>query len=112
MSKNTDPNSIDKKKLWLYVNKKINRIIHHYHVIAVISILFEEMIKDLKDGKKIKIANFGTFELKNMPARKYHDLWKKKTMLGKPTRLIKFTLFKKIIKKIREHIDIESSIIK
>ena len=51
-------NDFDKRSLWRFVNKKINRVSHHYHVFAVMSTLFEEMIVDLKNGKKIKYIIF------------------------------------------------------
>jgi hypothetical protein len=45
--------SISKRNLWHYVNVKIKRIIHHYHVLSVISILFDEMCSDLIKGINI-----------------------------------------------------------
>lgn len=55
--------NISKRCLWRLINKKIKRLIHNYHVFSIISILFEEIIKDLIDGKSIKIHNFGILEL-------------------------------------------------
>lgn len=61
------PITISKRDLWRYVNRKIKRLIHHYHVFSVISLLFDEMVQDLRDGKEIKIANLGILVLKKTP---------------------------------------------
>ena len=92
--------SISKRDLWLYVNRKIKRLIHHYHVFSVISILFEEMIRDLKDGKEIKITNFGTLVLKDTPPRKYHDVRFRKMMESPGHRVMRLFLAKTIRKKL------------
>ena len=63
------PNNIDKRTLWRYVNKKINRKIQSFHVISVINILFDEMIKDLKAGNLIKIFNLGSLCLNTTQPR-------------------------------------------
>lgn len=97
--------SIDKKILWRFVNIKINRVIHHYHVLGVINILFEEMLKDLKNGKDIKIFNFGVLKLKNMKPRRYHDVRFNKILLSKGHRILRFTLARPIRKKICFYLD-------
>ncbi len=98
--------SISKRDLWRYVNRKIKRLVHHYHVFAVITILFEEMVKDLKTGKDIKVVNFGTFVLKDMPDRRYHDVRFHKVMLAKGHRVIRLFLAKPIRKKICNSLDL------
>lgn len=92
--------SISKRKLWQYVNKKINRIIHHYHVLSVITILFDEMLIDLKNGKEIKIYNFGTLVLKKLKPRKYFNLIHKSVMVSTGYKILRFTMAKPIKKKI------------
>lgn len=97
--------SINKRSLWRYVNIKINRIIHHYHVFSVITILFDEMLKDLISGKDIKIFNFGLLKLKDTKPRKYHDVRYKKILLSKSHRILKFTLAPPIRKKLCANLD-------
>src|SRR5271163_5000496 len=92
--------SISKRDLWHYVNRKIKRLVHHYHVFAVISILFEEMVKDLRASKEIKIANFGTLILKNTPPRKYHDVRLRQIMQSPGHRVMRLFLSKSIRKKL------------
>ncbi len=103
-------NSIDKRKLWQYVNLRVKRFIHHYHVLSVISILFDEMIKDLKSGKDIKIFNFGTFSLKKMPPRKYFDVRHQKVMYSDGNKILRFTLTPAIRKKIIKHLDLDKTL--
>lgn len=102
--------SISKRELWRYVNRKIKRLIHHYHVFSVITILFEEMIKDLQDGKKIKIANFGTLLLKDTPPRRYHDVRFHKVMQSPGYRIIRLFLAKPIRKKLCDSLDLDKKL--
>lgn len=99
--------SISKRNLWHYVNRKIKRLIHHYHVFSVISILFEEMIKDLKNGKEIKIVNLGTLMLKDMPPRKYHDVRYHRVMESPGHRIMRMFLAKQIRKKLCDSLDLD-----
>lgn len=102
--------NISKRNLWHYVNLKIKRLIHHYHVFSVISILFDEMIKDLLNGKQIKIVNFGVFELKNSSARKYHDVRFHKIMESPGHRVLRLFLSKPIHVKLRNEVNIDKKI--
>lgn len=99
--------NISKRDLWHYVNRKIKRSIHSYHVFSIISILFEEMVKDLQDGKEIKIGNFGTFILKKMKPRKYHHLVLRKIMESPGHRVMRFFLAPKISKKLCSSLDLD-----
>ena len=101
------PLSISKRDLWYYVNRKIKRLIHHYHVFSVISILFEEMVKDLKAGKEIKIVNLGTLILKDTPPRKYHDVRFRRMMESPGHRVMRLFLAKPIRKKLCESLDLD-----
>jgi nucleoid DNA-binding protein len=103
------PTSIDKRILWRYINKKINNIIHNYHVFGVISILFDEIIKDLKAGKAIKIYNFGTLILKKTKPRRYHNVFSKEFSVSPGYKIIRFTLAPQIRKKLCKHIDIDKT---
>jgi nucleoid DNA-binding protein len=103
------PDSITKRVLWRYVNKKIKRTIHHYHVFSVITLLFEEMIKDLISGKEIKIHNFGILSLKQLPARKYHDVNERVVKQAIPHRILRFILSKKLRNKLRKHLDLDAT---
>lgn len=102
--------SINKRTLWRYVNRQIRRTIHHYHVFSVITILFDEMIKDLKLGKSINIFNFGILSLYDTKPRKYHDVTKRQIMLSKGSRIMKFKLAPVIHKKLRNYLDLDKTL--
>ena len=92
---------ISKKLFWRYVNLKIKRSVHHYHVFAVLSILFEEIAKDLDSGKELNIFNLGTLILKPIKSKTYHDVRFRKVMIStKKNRSLKFNLSKKIKEKL------------
>lgn len=97
--------SINKKLLWQYVNRKIKRIIHHYHVFSILTILFDEMVKDLRRGKSIRIFNFGKLELKSLKPRKYFDVRHQKVMQSKGHKILRFTLAPSVRKKLVDHLD-------
>jgi nucleoid DNA-binding protein len=100
--------NVSKRDLWHYVNRKIKRMIHHYHVFSIISILFDEMLRDLKDGKEIKIANLGTFVLKDTPPRKYHNVRLRCMMDAPGYRIIRLFLARPIRKKLCNFINLDS----
>ena len=102
--------SINKRTLWRFVNNKIKRMIHHYHVFGVLTILFEEMVKDLLANKDIKIFNFGTLSLKTMKPRKYHDVTQRRVVLSKGHRILRFTLAAPIRKKLCDHLDLDKTL--
>lgn len=102
--------SVDKRKLWRYVNLKINRLIHHYHVFSIISILFDEMLQDLKQGKSIKIFNLGTLSLKQMKPRKYYDVRYQKVMVSEGHKILRFTLAPSLRKKMVDRLDLDKTL--
>lgn len=102
--------SINKRFLWRYVNRKIKRIIHHYHVFSVLSILFDEMIADLLRGKKIKIFNFGTLTLKQLKPRGYFDVRFQRVMRSKGYKILRFTLAPAFRKKLVDHLDLDKTL--
>lgn len=102
--------SVDRRILWKYVNRKFKGVIHHYHVLAVINILIDEMLEDLKRGKQIKIFNFGTLSLKQMKPRQYHNVRLHQFVYTPGHRVLRFTLSDKIRKKLFKHLDIDKTL--
>jgi len=103
------PNNIDKRTLWRYVNKKINRSVQSFHVMSVINILFYEIISDLKSGKTIKIFNLGTLYLKNTRPRSYYDIRFQRIMVSAGSKILKFVLSPKLRKKIVKNLDVDKT---
>jgi nucleoid DNA-binding protein len=99
------PNSITKRILWRYVNDKIHHSIHHYHVFSVLTILFEEILADLKAGQELHIHNFGTLSLTPNKVRKYFNLFHQKVMESKPHKLLSFILEPKISQRLKDLLD-------
>jgi nucleoid DNA-binding protein len=98
---------VNKRLFWRYVNIKLNRAIHSYHVFSILSILLEEIIEDLKKSKEIKIINFATISLNDTKPKKYFDVRYQKIMESKGGRLIKIDLSKKIKKKLIQYLDVD-----
>jgi len=101
---------VSKRDLWRYVNRKIKRIIHYYHVFAIITILFEEMIKDLKQGKVIKVSNLGTITLQPTKPRWYHNVKLRQMVLSPGYRVMRFVLAPTIHKKLIEFLDLDRTL--
>ncbi len=100
---------VDKRALWRLVNKRINRVVHHYHVFSVISFLIEEMINDLKCGKEIKIDNLGTIKLKKSRARYFKNLFTQEICYSNGKNYVKFMPSLKLKRKLLEYIDFEKT---
>lgn len=103
------PSNIDKRTLWRYVNRKIDRSIQAFHVISVINILFDEMISDLKEGKDIKIHNLGVIFLKQTEPRLYYDIRFKRVMMSAGSKILKFILAPKLRKKFVKNLDVDKT---
>ena len=99
----------DTRRLWRFVNKKINRAIHHYHVFGVMSILFDEIITDIKNNKEIKIHNFFTLSLRYRKPSHYGDVRTKEKKLNKGATLLKISFSPKFKKKLTKLIDLDKS---
>ncbi len=103
------PTSISKRILWRYVNVKIKRIVHHYHVFSIITILFEEIIKDLVSGKSIEIFNLGVFSLKKNKPRLHYDISKKTFAVSDGRKVMRLSLSPKLKKIICKHVDLDKT---
>jgi len=90
--------SYNKKSLWLMITRKINHSIHRLHVMSIISILIDEMTKELKSGGEIKIPNFGTLRLNDLKPKKIRSISTNKIKFARRTKSLRFRLSKKISK--------------
>lgn len=101
--------SVNKRILWRYVNRKLKHLTHHYHVFSVLTILFDEIIRDLKSGKSIRIFNFGTLSLKQMKPRKYFDVRFQKVMQAEGKKILRFKLAPALRKKLVSYLDLDKT---
>ena len=99
-----------KREFWRFLNIKIKRSVHHYKVYSIMSVLFEEIVKDLVEGKTLNIVNFGKLKLKTTNPRKYFNFVLGKTATcEKHKRILRFTLEKKIKLKLISLLDLDKS---
>jgi nucleoid DNA-binding protein len=97
---------INKMKLWGRVNKKIKRYkIVSSDVLAILNILLDEMLIDLKNGKEIKIMHFGTFSLRKTKPRKYFDWLQHKFLISPGYFILRFRLSPKLNEHLHRTID-------
>lgn len=87
-----------KTDLWHMVAKRINHNVHRLHVISIITILIEEIIKDLKLGKEVKIPNFGILRLKDLKPKKIRSISTKEIKFVKRTKSLRFRLSRNLSK--------------
>jgi nucleoid DNA-binding protein len=98
--------SIEKVDLAKYVNAKLKQI-SYVHIVSVMSILFEEIVVDLLNGKDIEIHKFGTLSLVQMADRKYLDYRFKEIMEAKGKKAMRFFLARKIKKILCQAVDLD-----
>jgi nucleoid DNA-binding protein len=101
--------SVDRRFLAKYVSKKMNRLIHFSHIQSVISILLEEIMNDLLEGKEIEIGNFGTFLIKKMLPRRHYNYMTGQCEISVGRKLIRFKLNKKLRRILANNLDIEKT---
>ena len=102
-------NTLNRKILWKKVCKKINGSVNSKHVYAIISLLFDEMQKDLKDGKKIKINNLFTLSLKDGSSKKHYNYVLKKITESKTRKKILINISPKLRDKIIYYFDLDET---
>lgn len=91
-----------KRQLYqLVIDKLKSKGIHKYHIISIINIFIEEMIKEIKIGNKIKIGNFATFGLVDLKSKMLFSVSSKIMKLGKASRALRIKLDRKLIKIIK-----------
>jgi nucleoid DNA-binding protein len=100
----------------LYVNRaNLRDLVHRKirnqlsdHIEAVISILFEEMMKDWEVGKSTKIHHFGTIKLKYLPGRHHWNVRLQKLVLSPGHNIMRWVMFRSLRQKLYRALDIES----
>lgn len=87
--------------------RKLKNLFHSAHVVGVIFVLFDEMAKDFKNGKSIKIANLGEFVINEPTPRNHFHFTLQKVMFSPGNRVLKFFLSDTVKKYIMKHLNID-----
>lgn len=88
-----------------FVKKRIKSNIKYSHVLAVINILFDEIIKDFSNDKPLKIFNFGKLKIKRSHDRWYIHIINKKRLFAKGKRKLYFILIPRVKKAMLNLLD-------
>jgi nucleoid DNA-binding protein len=84
--------SISRRKLAGFIHDKLQGRVFHSHIFAITSLLFEEMMNDLKSGKEIKITGLGTLSLKERAPKPFFDVNFREMRISKGTRNLVFSI--------------------
>ena len=60
-------------------------------VIDIVRVTFSEIGNTVKDGGKVLVKNFGTFELKQRTPRRRYDTGLKEVVVTDPASIVEFT---------------------
>lgn len=101
--------SIDKKKLVKSVYDSLNKKYNKQHVLSVITILFDELIKDLLSGKKIYINNFGEFSTVKTKPRRHMNIVSKQISISTGSTILKFNLNKRVARFLKNKLNIDKT---
>ncbi len=102
--------NVDRRFLWQYVCKKLNKSIHNAHVLSVINILLDEVLVELIESKKIKIGNFGEFLFQKLSPRRHFNVLTKVFEVSEGNNSIRFVLNKKLKRFISNQIDVAKTL--
>jgi nucleoid DNA-binding protein len=104
------PATIIKRVLHEHVHLRLRGFFHRFQVLDVLTILLEEMIRDLKEGKEIKIHNLGTLQLVKTKPRMHCDITQgNRSVLSKGSWRLQFQLLDRIAKRLRGLIDLDKT---
>lgn len=101
---------VSKVRLQKYVHSKLNRIFHSFQILNVITILFEEMLQDLQNGKEIEIHNLGIIRIQKTKPRLHCNIAKEnKQILSKGSKKLTFQMPYRIKKRLRGMLDLDKT---
>ncbi len=98
---------IKKKYLAQVVSNKLDIEIDRRHIISIITILFEEIVKDIFTKGHFIIGNFGKFIFGRSPSRKFFNFQTGQVEQSVGNNILKFKLNEQLKRDILKQIDIE-----
>lgn len=101
---------INKKILSEYTYNMLGGEIEYKHILAVASILLEEIAKDMLNNKSIKIHNFMKMKIFNRKATEYHNCKTRKITLSPATKHIRMTFLPKVKRIFLDSLDVDKTL--
>lgn len=92
-----------KRQILLLLIKNLNYIFHNAHIYSVMNIFLQEVKKELLLNKKIKIGNFGTFNLVDLKSKKIKSVKDGSIKNTKSSKSLRFKISKKLSKYMLEN---------
>jgi nucleoid DNA-binding protein len=101
--------TVSKRMLGRYVLKKLNGAVPHVHVLCILNILFEEIVEEWKNNRKLQIHHFGMLYLEKLsPRRTWHPKQKVLKLARRGRNWVRWKLHKELRRKIYDALDISS----
>ena len=98
-----------KRKFKKYIIKHKRKNIDSEHIDNIVSILLDELIKEILIGNKIEIKNLGSFELKQLNDRWHINITTKERVLSKGKKTVKLAISDKFGKFLCDNLDWEKT---
>lgn len=98
---------IRKRYLAQLVANKLDIEIDRRHIVSIITILFEEIMKDILTKGQFVITNFGKFLFGRSPSRKFFNFQTGKVEQSVGNNKLKFQLNEQLKRNILNQIDVE-----
>jgi nucleoid DNA-binding protein len=105
----TEAARFDRELFADYIHKKLHKEIALHHIVAVLALLLDEVVLELKRGNEIVIKNFGYFVLKTLKAREHHNVRSGERIISPGKKVLRLHLEKKIRKYLLQRLDIDNT---
>lgn len=98
---------LNKIKLAHYVNSVVSGTTY-FKCLSIITILFEEIVSDLQEGKKVRIHHLCAFRVKKNSAKVFINLYGESTYVPE-SKTLKVKINEKFSRKLAPLIDIDKT---
>lgn len=92
-----------------YLHKRLKKEIALHHIVAVLALLLDEMVIELKKGNEVVIKNFGYLVLKTLKPREHHSVVSGERVISPGRKVLRLHLEKKIRKYLLRRLDIDKT---
>jgi nucleoid DNA-binding protein len=105
----TEATRFDRELFADYIHKKLKKEIALHHIVAVLTILLDEMVIELKRGQEVIVKNFGTFVLKTLKDREHHNVRTGERMISPGKKVLRLKMPRKITLYLLRRLDIDKT---